>query len=135
MRKAGIIIALFLGILSVSFGQQVYDGFSGLDTLANNATGTYASTENFKSQGTLEYHVAIDSLSGTPAGTIYYEYSLSPAGVEWYAAGTDTIANAAETSAQFKVVNFVGSKARIRVVTGAGAQSIEVTPYLGFRKD
>jgi hypothetical protein len=126
----------FLLFLMIGFGVKGQDYFSNsgtLDTLTNSDTSTYTWTKVLNKHGVIEYHVAVDSLSGDPAGTIYYEYSLDPSGEEWYTVSTDTIANAPETSAQHKVTNFAGRRARIKVIS-TGTQTCEVNPAITFKE-
>ena len=105
-----------------------------VDTLDNAETITFTTAERFFDLGVMEYHVEVDSLSGTPAGTISYQYSLDPAGSEWYTVSTDTIADAAATSAQYQVTNFAAYRVRISI-TGSGTESCEITPFISFKRN
>lgn len=119
-------------MVGLSVDAQYFTNSGALDTLSNADTSTYTWSKVFNKRGVIEYHVAIDSLSGDPAGTIYYEYSLDPSGEEWYTVSTDTIANVPETSAQHKVTDFIGYRARIKVIS-TGTQSCEVNPVITFK--
>lgn len=127
-----IFLALFLVSIVSGFSQNAFNGFTQ-DTLTNTDTNTYTLTTPLRDHGVMEYHVAIDSLSGTPAGTISYEYSLNRNAREWYQVATDTIADAGETSAQHKVTNFAGVRARVRIMS-SGTQSLEANVTVSFKK-
>lgn len=127
---------LIISLLFITFSLQAQpraDKVFDVDTLTNAGTLTFTLGATLKDLGTIYYHVAADSLSGTPAGTIYYEWSNDADGGEWHAAATDTITNAAATDQSYTVSNFAGLRARIRIV-GTGTQSVEISPSIVFKR-
>jgi len=133
MKKVIIVLSL-LCFAVLGFSQRYdYQDFT-MDTLTNADTNTYTWDENIYDHGSLEYYAQITVISGTGAGTIYYEYSLTPnpGALEWYTVSTDTIASSGITQAQHHVDNWVGYDARIRVIT-SGTQSTSCNPFISFK--
>lgn len=131
MRKFIAIIAFAF----IALGVQAQDGtVFTVDTLDDSETLTFTYGATIKNMGTLVYHVACDSIDGTPTGTIYYEWSTDKDGTEWHAAATDTITNAAATDQSHTITNFGAYRARIRIVGGA-TQEVEVSPSISFKRN
>ena len=131
--KVIVITVLLLAIASAGYSQRNgYESFTQ-DTLTDAETNTYTWSKILFDVGVLEYHVACDSITGNAAGTIYYEYTLSPAAVEWHTVSTDAIASTV-TDAQHKVTDFVGYKARVRIV-GTGTQTTGTKVGISFRRN
>jgi len=127
------VLSLFV-VPDATAQKNFYDGFSGADTLANADTSLYTSSHYFKDLGVMEFHVAIDSISGTTAGTISYQYSLSPAATEWHTIGTDTVTDADDQSHVHQLTNFAAARVRIQLIT-TGTQSTRAVPYISFREN
>ncbi len=133
-NKLFLIIALFLVAIVSGYSQHIGDKVFTLDTLDDSETLTFLSTTTFDYPGKITYHVAADSIDGTPTGTIYYEWSLDKDGVEWYTAATDTITNGAETNQMYILTNTPVRRARIRIV-GAATQEVEISPAILYMRD
>lgn len=128
-------VAALIAFASVAFGQYAgTDGTNAADTLTN-ADTLIVSFGDFNRQGTFEAIWKVDSLSGTPAGNVYVEYALDPSGTLWYTAETTSLSSiGASVSDNTKVTNFVGRKARIRVIS-SGTVSMLFKGFMAYRED
>lgn len=130
MKRFLILIALACFACAGYSQQAAYHEF-GLDTLTNAGTLTEAWSKDLGRYDVVTYHVNTDLISGTAAGTIYYEYTLD--GTEWLVASTDTVTTGAVTNQDHQITNFGGVEARIRVV-GTGTQSTEFNNSISAKK-
>lgn len=126
-------IFFLLGLAFTGYSQNIGDKVFDLDTLDDTETLTFTLSTTLNEIGMVTYHVACDSIDGTPTGTIYYEWSTDKDGVEWYPASTDTITNGASTNQMHVLSNTPIRRARIRIVGGA-TQEVEVSPSILFMK-
>lgn len=133
-NKIILIATLLLFACVTAFSQNIADKVFPLDTLDDSEALTFTLSTVIDYPGSVSYHVAADSIDGTPAGTIYYEWSLDKAGVEWHVAATDSITNGAETNQSYVLTNTPVRRARIRIV-GSNTQEVEISPAILFMKD
>lgn len=92
------------------------------DTLTDAGTLTFGSGYLIPSLYDLSWQIEIDSLSGTPAGTIYLEGSNCSDCSDWSSYATYTITATSAQDTTFVAERFPFYRARVRVA-GSGTQS------------
>ncbi len=133
MKNILILLVFMCGLYATADAQK-FKKFTR-DTLTDAATNTYTwSTKAIYPRGIFEATVDLDSISGTPAGTINYQYSLDPAGGEWYTVSTDAMTDSATQSAQHKITDFAGYAVRVTIVH-TGTQSVGSQVIMSYKKD
>lgn len=99
------------------------------DTLTDDGTLTFSAGHLIPDVYDLSWQVEVDSLSGTPAGTIYLEGSNCSSCSDWSAYASYTILATSAQDTTFVVTNFPYYRARVRVA-GSGTQSQLVRNHL-----
>jgi hypothetical protein len=138
MRKVTLIFGLlFVFLAGVNAQRGSYKVFDQ-DSLTNADTNTYLLASDIYQISTVSYIVEIDSVSGTPAGTISYMGNNNPSATVsskgWYPLATDTIADAANTKAEYLAPTFAARRAMIQIIT-SGTQLVEVNAAISQKRN
>jgi hypothetical protein len=125
-------IVVFLMLFTIGLSAQSYT-IPAVDTITNAGTKIWTLGGNYFQNGYITVGAHVTKLTGTPAGTLYWE--TSPAGDTLWATiyKTDTLTNVVTQGFHHNFKNS-GHKYRLRLI-GTGTQSTKVEPWIIFRRD
>ncbi len=103
-------------------------------TLTNAATLTFDAGYMIPGAYALSWQVEIDSVSGTPAGTVYLEGSNCSSCADWSAYASYAIQAVSAQDTTFVVPEFPFYRARVRIA-GSGTQSQRVGNHVRWVKN
>lgn len=133
MKRFFLFAALLLFVLSAAQAQVLRKSFEIYSlpqaTLTNAATLTFDAGYLVPNTYDLSWQVEIDSVSGTPAGTVYLEGSNCSNCSDWSVYASYTILATAAQDTTFVASYFPYYRARVRIA-GTGTQSQLVRNHL-----
>ena len=118
MRNLLVILIVLGFVFSANAQRQLYKVWPNTDTLTDAGSVTLT-TGLIYQLGTVYFHTETDTLSGTEAGDIFYEWSID--GTNWHPIASDTLVVGGNTDASHTIDNFSGRYARIRVTGDSGS--------------
>lgn len=119
----------FLSLQAQSLNRSFYAYTLTTDTLTDDTTLTFGSGYLITDLYDLSWQVELDSISGTPAGTVYLEGSNCSACDDWSAYSSFSITATSAQDTTFVVTSFPFLRARVRIA-GTGTQSQEVRNHI-----
>lgn len=133
MKKIALLLMFSITLAASSQGQVLRKSFEVYSltqaTLTNAATLTFEAGYLISGLYDLSWQVEIDSVSGTPAGTVYLEGSNCSACSDWSPYASYTILATSAQDTTFQVPSFPFYRARVRIA-GSGTQSQTVNNHL-----
>lgn len=120
----------------IASGAYAQDQVWAQDTLTNADTSYYELGKVLGTYGDAWMAVSIDSISGTPAGSISYEWTNDAdggTGSKWVSDSTYTITDTETQTSSYKMTNVAARKVRIKAIT-SGTTVLYLNPSISFKR-